>query len=201
LSYHVPASEFEAEHLVKKSRFIARVMPVDDREQVKQALARTRQDYPDARHHCWAYLLGNPQDASNAGMSDDGEPAGTAGKPILNVLQHGHFGDVLVVVIRYFGGVKLGAGGLVRAYSKATQQALDLAPATELVSYQYFQLIAGFSQEQGLRHLVSNLQGQVLQVSYSECIDVAVALPASAVSSLLDYSAAHSIQVHDSEKT
>jgi len=112
MSYHIATSVFEAQYTVKKSRFIARVVPIGSREDALAAVAVAKRDYPDARHHCWAYLLGEPGDARSAGMSDDGEPAGTAGKPILNVLQHGKFGDVLVVVIRYFGGIKLGAGGL-----------------------------------------------------------------------------------------
>ena len=115
MSYAVPAASCEQEYVVKRSRFIARVVPVNSRADVNAAVARAREDYPDARHHCWAYLLGPPGKAAGAGMSDDGEPAGTAGKPILNVLQHGHLGDVLVIVVRYFGGIKLGAGGLVRA--------------------------------------------------------------------------------------
>ena len=89
MDLQVPAGESEQEYVIKKSRFIARVVPVENREEVNAAVARSRQDYPDARHHCWAYVLGSPADASSAGMNDDGEPSGTAGKPILNVLQHG----------------------------------------------------------------------------------------------------------------
>ena len=152
MAYAVPAELFEHEVQLKRSRFIARVVHVQDREEVNAAVARARRDYPDARHHCWAYILGAPQDARNAGMNDDGEPAGTAGKPILNVLQHGLVGDVLVIVIRYFGGVKLGAGGLVRAYSGVTQQALDLLPCVTPIATSRCQLRAAFSDEQPLRH-------------------------------------------------
>ena len=168
LPLQVPSGECEREHVVKKSRFIARLLPVDSREAVNAAVAQARNDYPDARHHCWAYLLGKPEDASSAGMSDDGEPAGTAGKPILNVLQHGHLGNVLVVVIRYFGGVKLGAGGLVRAYSAATQQVLEQAPAQTQRQWQVYDAQLDFSQEQSLRHFLSGAEAPIDTVDYGE---------------------------------
>ena len=174
MSYDVPEGVFEHELVVKKSRFIARLLPVDSRDAVNAAVAQARLDYPDARHHCWAYLLGTPEDASSAGMSDDGEPAGTAGKPILNVLQHGHLGNVLVVVIRYFGGVKLGAGGLVRAYSAATQQVLEQAPAQTLRRWQVYNAQLDFSQEQSLRHFLSGAGAQIDAVDYGEGVGMRV---------------------------
>jgi putative IMPACT (imprinted ancient) family translation regulator len=88
MSYPIPAERARAEIEIKKSRFIAYADYVESREQAMQMLAELKATYPDARHHCWAYLLGDPSCASNAGMGDDGEPSGTAGKPILNVLQH-----------------------------------------------------------------------------------------------------------------
>lgn len=109
--YPVPAGYLERETDIKKSRFIARVAPVVSRDEVKEWLEKAHQDHPDARHICWAYQIGRPGSAAEAGMNDDGEPSGTAGKPILSVIQHKDMGDVLVMVIRYFGGIKLGAGG------------------------------------------------------------------------------------------
>lgn len=104
MAYAVPAERTRAEIEIKKSRFIAYAQQVETREQGMQWLAEIKQQYPDARHHCWAYLIGNPSCASNAGMGDDGEPSGTAGKPILNVLQHKGVMDIMVIVVRYFGG-------------------------------------------------------------------------------------------------
>ena len=109
----------------QKSRFISRAGCVTSKDEAKLFVHQCRLDYEDAGHYCWAYLLGNPDRASSAAMSDDGEPSGTAGKPILNVLQHKNVGDIMVVVVRYFGGVKLGAGGLVRAYSSSAQLVMD----------------------------------------------------------------------------
>jgi len=194
-SYQTPAEQFESEYVVKKSRFIARVLPVRSREEVLAAVEQSRKDYPDARHHCWAYLIGEPADASNAGMNDDGEPAGTAGKPILNVLQYGHLGDVLVIVIRYFGGIKLGAGGLVRAYSTATRQALDLAPAIVHQERESVLVSGDFSCEQMIRHLVKNLGGEVEAVEYAEQVELRLALSRESVPALTDYCAANRISV------
>ena len=184
MNYQVPVGVFESDLVVKKSRFIARVVPVCSREDVNIAVSAARADYPDARHHCWAYLLGRPADAMTAGMSDDGEPAGTAGRPILNVLQHGVIGDVLVVVTRYFGGIKLGAGGLVRAYGGAAQQALEQAPRALCRAMTPCSIKADFSAEQNLRYELAALEADVLGVTYGEGVELAVSLPAEQLLSL-----------------
>ena len=191
--YHIASSIFESEHTVKKSRFIARVVPVESRAQALTAVGVAKADFSDARHHCWAYLLGNPADARSAGMSDDGEPAGTAGKPILNVIQHGALGDVLVVVIRYFGGIKLGAGGLVRAYSSATQQALELTPSQLKRELQEYRVRGDFSQEQLLRHWLSTVEGEMASVTYGQQPVFQLILPVGQEQSLAAFCAAHQL--------
>ncbi|GGN26745.1 MULTISPECIES: YigZ family protein [Marinomonas] len=110
---------------IKNSQFITTVCRTNGRDAAKAFIEETRQRYPDANHHCWAFIAGMPHNAHLWDQSDDGEPKGTAGKPMLNVLQHSNFGETTVVVTRFFGGVKLGAGGLVRAYSQAVQEALS----------------------------------------------------------------------------
>jgi len=110
---------------IKNSLFITTVSRTKGREAAKTFLDAIRQRYPDANHHCWAFVAGAPNNVHLWDQSDDGEPKGTAGKPMLNVLQHSNFGETTVVVTRYFGGIKLGAGGLVRAYSQAVQEALS----------------------------------------------------------------------------
>ena len=117
------------EIIEKKSRFIAEVYPIESEEQAAQILEETRKKYWDARHHCWAYVLGRNPAAER--MSDDGEPAGTAGKPILEVIRGRKLTDVLVIVTRYFGGTLLGTGGLVRAYSKSVQAGLAASTVLE----------------------------------------------------------------------
>lgn len=109
---------------IKNSQFITTINRTKGREAAKVFIEEIRAEFPDANHHCWAFVAGAPNNVHLWDQSDDGEPKGTAGKPMLNVLQHSDFGEITVVVTRYFGGIKLGAGGLVRAYSQAVQEAL-----------------------------------------------------------------------------
>jgi len=175
-NYPVPEGVTEVSYEIKKSRFIARLAKVSDREQAMAFLAQAKLDYPDARHHCWAYIFGSPAQPGSVAMSDDGEPSGTAGKPILNVMQHKDVGDVMVVVTRYFGGIKLGAGGLVRAYSHAAQQAYDHASTVIYIQLDEFQINCNFADEQSLRHWLERHEGRVVNVKYSEvvCMDIAL---------------------------
>lgn len=150
--YPIPAGYLERETEVKKSRFIARVYPVSDRDDVRTYVDQAHLDYPDARHVCWGYQIGRPGSAAEAAMNDDGEPSGTAGKPILGVIQHKDMGDVLVIVIRYFGGIKLGAGGLVRAYAGAAESVLSAVDRVVQQARVQATVQFGFADEQPLRH-------------------------------------------------
>lgn len=123
--YLSPIEEQRFDLVIKNSQFITRVKRTCGRMEAKAFIDSIRTEYPDANHHCWAFAAGAPSNVHLWDQSDDGEPKGTAGKPMLNVLQHSNFGETTVVVTRYFGGVKLGAGGLVRAYSQAVQEALS----------------------------------------------------------------------------
>lgn len=167
-SYTIPAQAIEHTYEVKKSQFIARVCHVLNREQAMTALEQAKQDYPDARHHCWAYLLGNPYSPKSAAFSDDGEPSGTAGKPILNVLNHKGVGDILVIVTRYFGGIKLGAGGLVRAYSTATQQAMEQLPVITRVATMSVCFQCDYALEPELRRFLEQHQAAITDSQYAE---------------------------------
>ena len=129
--YLVPASTQTFELEIKRSRFITSVSCITDRSEGKLVVQTTRNIYPTASHHCWAYIAGKPDDAHQYDQSDDGEPKGTAGKPMLNVLIHSGLGNTIVIVTRYFGGIKLGAGGLVRAYSRSVSEALKQLQTTE----------------------------------------------------------------------
>lgn len=120
-TYLAPEGEARAELREKGSRFLAVVLPVADEKAASDALALVRERYPDATHHCWAYRLGEP---ARERSSDDGEPAGTAGAPMARVLAGRGISDVLAVVVRWFGGTKLGKGGLARAYGSAVGEAL-----------------------------------------------------------------------------
>lgn len=176
-TYWVAQAPVEVEILVKKSRFIARAAFAADREQALQWLAQAKADYPDARHHCWAYLLGPPQAPRSQAFADDGEPGGTAGKPILNILQHKQVGDLMLVVIRYFGGIKLGAGGLVRAYSQAAQAAVEQLSCRLLQPQQQLSICCSFAQEQYLRHWLSNHSGEIIALDYTEHVTLQTSIP------------------------
>ena len=115
--YKIPATLHRTEEKIKRSRFIATVAHASTEKDVKTFISMIKKEFPDATHNCWAYVAGPPGDTARVGMSDDGEPHGTAGKPILTVLLHSEIGEIVAVVTRYFGGTKLGKGGLVRAYS------------------------------------------------------------------------------------
>ncbi|GLR69211.1 IMPACT family protein [Agaribacter marinus] len=163
----------------KKSKFFAYVAKAENRADAMQSLEICKQKYPDARHHCWAYLFGSPKVPTSAAMSDDGEPSGTAGKPILNVLQHGEIGNVIVVVSRYFGGIKLGAGGLVRAYSNATNQAINAVETIEFIDMLERRCTVSFSDEQKIRHWLSQHEGDLVDVSYTSVVTMAIRIPKS----------------------
>lgn len=122
----------ESQIEVKKSRFLAHIAPVQSEAEAREVLASRRNLYPDARHHCSAFILDSEGATARVRFSDDGEPAGTGGPPILECLQGGELVNVIAVVTRYFGGTLLGTGGLVRAYSQATQRALSSATLVAL---------------------------------------------------------------------
>lgn len=185
-TYRIPAETLEIETEVKKSRFIARVSPVGSKQEIKAFIEKAKQDYPDARHHCWAYLLGDPTSASSAAMNDDGEPSGTAGKPILNVIQHKEIGDILVVVIRYFGGIKLGAGGLVRAYSSATETALSQIKTSQLQPVISYELNFNFDKEQFVRHWLAKHHAEVTSVDYHDNVFLKTDVPEKHNKALLE---------------
>ncbi|MCK7546796.1 YigZ family protein [Marinobacter koreensis] len=185
--YPVPAGYLERETEVKKSRFIARVAPVTSRDEVHQWLEQAHRDHPDARHICWAYQIGRPGSAAEAAMNDDGEPSGTAGKPILNVIQHKDMGDVLVMVIRYFGGIKLGAGGLVRAYAGAAESVLSAVDRVVHQPMTRVRVTMSFADEQPLRHWCEVNGAQVDSIDYGTSVTADVLVPDEKVKALKSF--------------
>ena len=195
--YPVPSDTIEREIEIKKSRFIARATSVADREQAMAFLARAKSDHPDARHHCWAYLIGDPGAACSAAMNDDGEPGGTAGKPILNVIQHKGIGDVMVVVIRYFGGIKLGAGGLTRAYSGATEAVMSGLPVKQQQAVVARRLACDFALEQPVRHWAGQYGAQVGTPCYAHGVELPLILAEEHESELRAFCRAHGILIRE----
>ena len=185
---------------IKKSQFITWLIPIADRAEGMEWLAKSKTEYPDARHHCWAYVLGDSPNSQSAAMSDDGEPSGTAGKPMLNVLQHKPANNVMVIVIRYFGGIKLGAGGLVRAYSQAVEQSFQLATLLPIVPKVTLDIVLPFANEQWLRHQCDQLSGNILTVDYHSEVNVTMEIPESEKSTLTDLLVAHQFKYRTLEK-
>lgn len=183
MTYSIPAKTAVAELVIKKSRFIGIASYAASRDEALSQLDAVRAHYPDAGHHCWAYQLGHPDMPDSAAMSDDGEPSGTAGKPILNVMQHKDVGDVMLVVVRYFGGIKLGVGGLVRAYSGAAQAAMAAMEVEHHVALVPLQVAGDFRHEQYLRHFADTHGGQITDIEYTSEICVTIHLPADAIAS------------------
>lgn len=138
--YLIPKSAVVFEEEIKKSRFITYLQHTEGLEQAKAFWAEIKALHPNARHHCWAAVAGKPTDSQQLGFSDDGEPAGTAGKPMLSALQGSQIGEISAVVVRYYGGILLGTGGLVRAYGNGVQQALKLLETERKVERQLFQV-------------------------------------------------------------
>ena len=167
-----------AELEVKKSRFLAWVEPVSSREEAHARIEAYRQAYPDARHVCFAFHAGG-----DSGMSDDGEPSGTAGKPIFSVLNHKSLVNVLGVVVRYFGGVKLGAGGLARAYSGAVSQALESAERVPVETWHRLELDCPFARESDVRRLLADYDLEPGEVEYGQAVRFNVVLPESRLAS------------------
>lgn len=170
MTYHTPAKAVTACIEIKKSQFIAYAYPVDDREQAMFHVKQIKQKYPDARHHCWAYIIGDPNNTTSAGFDDDGEPNGTAGRPILNVLQHKTIGNVIVIVVRYFGGIKLGAGGLTRAYAGSAQAVVDAMKLIAYIAKIDVSIHTDFANESQVRYVLEDNGGRVLNVNYAKSV-------------------------------
>lgn len=161
----------------KKSRFIAQVFPVKTEEEVMQLLETTRKKYWDARHNCYAFILG--ADGGISRCSDDGEPSGTAGRPILEVLSKRGLKDVLVIVTRYFGGALLGTGGLVRAYSQAAQAGLmESCIITKQAGYR-ITVDTDYNGIGKLQYAVAQLGASVLDTSYTDKVQMVFLVPSA----------------------
>ena len=179
MAYTILAAAVESTTEEKNSDFLTFLHPVSTREEAKGFVEQYRQRYPDANHVCWAYVIGNTRQPQTQAFSDDGEPSGTAGKPMLHVLTERDVGNSLAVVVRYFGGVKLGAGGLVRAYSGAVSNAVNAAQLVDVVPSVQFNVTVDFAKEAKIRHLVNQHQGQLLAVDYAAGVVLTISLAAS----------------------
>lgn len=176
MSYQTPVNDAYAEIVIKKSIFKSYAYAISSRDDMTAKIQLLKQQYPDARHHCWAYILGDPSNTTSAGFDDDGEPSGTAGKPILNVLQHKSIGNCGIIVVRYFGGIKLGAGGLTRAYSQSTQAVVDAMKLAPYIAKASIILETDFATEAQCRHLAQVANAHISHVDYSNHVSMYLTL-------------------------
>lgn len=171
--YLILAKEGASEYIEKKSRFLGLIVPVTTEAEARAQLDAVKKREYDARHNCWAYILHSGQKR----YSDDGEPQGTAGQPILNVLEREGVQDVLCVVTRYFGGILLGAGGLCRAYTKAAKDALDDAGISELRPWSVLRLDCPYALFERVKLELEKRGGTVISSEYGAQIALTAALP------------------------
>lgn len=151
------------EIIINKSRFICEIIKLNDIDNINEIINTIKTKYKDATHYCYAYIFENIKR-----FSDDGEPAGTAGMPILNVLESNELSNVICIVIRYFGGIKLGAGGLVRAYTKSVTNALDKVNIVDLEKGKLIQIIFDYNDLKKINHLL--IDTNIINKSYDNVI-------------------------------
>ena len=173
------AAPAHSELIIKKSRFIGCVQPMSDRAGAQKVVAALWAQHPGARHVCWALLAGGQSAAV-----DDGEPSGTAGRPMLDVLRHQDLEGVLATVVRYFGGVKLGAGGLVRAYTDAVAQALLEAEKVPIVRLATLRCVVPYAMEGLLRRELDAAGASLLAVAHGQAVELCFSLPEDAAAAL-----------------
>jgi uncharacterized YigZ family protein len=164
--YPVPAEEIRRELTISNSRFISTLAPVFSVDEAKTFIARIKAEFPDASHNVHLYIIGHG-DSETAHCSDAGEPSGTAGRPSLAVLRGSGLGDVAVVVTRYFGGSKLGTGGLVRAYSEAVRLVVDSVPRAQKVLTHTIMLVFPYTYLERVRLLVAAQEGKILDEDFA----------------------------------
>jgi len=153
----------QSEVNVKKSQFICSLVPTRTKKESKEVIRKLNEQYSDATHNCTAYIVSDGE-----GFDDDGEPGGTAGKPMINVLRKNELHNVTAVVTRYFGGIKLGAGGLVRAYSKSVMEAIGEAEILEIEEYEVYKLVFEYSDIKIADSEVRNNNLEVIDKEYSD---------------------------------
>ena len=172
--YYIPTGHSEAELVEKRSRFIGQVWRGTSEEEARARVEETRKKHYDARHNCWCFRL---REGGVERYSDDGEPQGTAGQPMLNVFQRENVTDVVCVVTRYFGGILLGAGGLVRAYTQAAKNALDAAGISVVRRWVAMEVPCTYAQFETVRREVTALDGVVECIDYGADVLLSVLLP------------------------
>ncbi len=170
-------SAHRTEEIIKKSRFIGIIVPCNNEKELAEALSGLQADYPTASHIVFAYRINSPKGIVSR-FFDAGEPSGTAGKPIFQHLEGKDLINVLLAVVRYFGGIKLGAGGLARAYGGTARKVIDGSSIVPYVEYKNIVLRIEYNQLQPLAYQLKQLNGKIVKQTFSDTVEVIVHLPA-----------------------
>lgn len=171
--YYIPAGSGESEYTEKRSRFLGHIRCVESEEEAKAFIAEMRKKFYDARHNCWCYSIRGGAER----YGDDGEPQGTAGIPMLEVMRREGVTNAVCVVTRYFGGVLLGAGGLLRAYTKSAKEALDAAGISVVRRWVECELPCSYSQAEKLKSEIAEAGGVVSDMDYAAAVTIKVLVP------------------------
>ena len=199
-SYLTLGDAATAEIKIQRSRFIGVASPAADEQDARRFITEQAKRFHDSRHVCHGWCLGIPPERSE-NRNDDGEPSGTAGEPILTEIRKRDLSQVVVVVVRYFGGVKLGTGGLARAYGQAAAEALEAAPVHEVLEGRTFVVEFPYSRQKTLGHLLDRHAGKVLQEDYGAAVGWTIWLPHSrwqAFAAALTETTAGTVQILES---
>lgn len=176
-TYFIPTDTVVFEEEIKHSRFITYLSPAKNKAEAMEFINLIKEEYPDARHHCWAYIAGDPDCTTKVGMTDDGEPHGTAGRPMLGVLKNKNIGEAVTISVRYFGGTKLGTGGLVRAYSGGVLGAVEESELIEKIPLAQILVSVPFSMESHIRRFIAEKNLKILNVEYVNNVRFSLEFP------------------------
>lgn len=175
--YPIPAARHRVEEEIDRSRFITSVAYTPTVEAARDFIDGIRAEFADASHNCWAYVVGPPGSSGQVGYSDDGEPHGTAGRPMFTVLEHCGVGDITAVVTRYFGGTLLGRGGLVRAYSSGVKLALETLPLSEHRAMVELSIVVEYSAVAQVQRLLAEFEAEIVDQDYAADVTLQITLP------------------------
>lgn len=175
--YRIPKGVTQVEETIRRSRFVTFLATAPDSGAAKAFVRELKGRFPDATHHCWAFNVGPPGSTANVGMSDDGEPSGTAGRPMLHALLHSDIGDGVVVCVRYYGGTKLGTGGLARAYSSGVTRVVEAGETEWKIDRTAYRIAVSYNVVEGVERVLSRFGAEITDRDFGEsvCLHVLIA--------------------------
>lgn len=187
-AYPVPVATIdslhETEQVISKSRFLAQGCRCSSRSDALSVVKAVRARYPSATHHCWAYVAGEPGNSADVGSADDGEPHGTAGRPMLKALLHCGIGQICVVISRWFGGIKLGTGGLTRAYRAGVVENTAQMPVEIAEARVWCQLLCSYADLDTLRKVLESMKASTIEEKYDADVTMIFRVPEVSVENL-----------------